>query len=88
VWSATQIPSTSGATNSRPERSAAGNSAKACSVRATNRPETADLEVPAAVPSTSVPTGSSPTRYRRDDRLASIRSTANWSSSSVAANAC
>jgi hypothetical protein len=36
--------------------------ARAYSVRATNQHETADLEVPDAAPSTSTPTGSSPTR--------------------------
>jgi hypothetical protein len=53
---------TNNATNSRVDRSWASSSARACSVRATNRRETADLEVPAAARSTSVPTGSSPTR--------------------------
>ena len=35
---------------------------QACSIRATNRRETADLEVPELACSTLLPTGSSPTR--------------------------
>ena len=49
---------------------------RAVSVAATNRRETADLLVAAAACSTVSPTGSSPARYRRDDRPASIFSIA------------
>jgi hypothetical protein len=58
---ATRMPSTMSATRSRPVRSWASSSARAGSVRATNRREIADLEVPEAADATPVPTGSSPT---------------------------
>jgi hypothetical protein len=60
VCSATRMPSTMSATRSRPDRSASSSSARACSVAATNRRETADLEVAVAACSTWLPTGSSP----------------------------
>ena len=83
VCSATRMPSTSSATRSRPDRSAASSSARACSVAATNRRDTADLEVPELACSARLPTGSSPSCWRLAGSLASIRSTASWSSSSV-----
>jgi hypothetical protein len=60
VWAATRMPSTMSATRSIPVRSWASRSARACSVRATNRRDTADLEVPELAWTTWVPTGSSP----------------------------
>jgi hypothetical protein len=54
-------PSTISATRSNPDRSAASSCASAVSVCATNRRDTADLEVPDAACSVRVPTGSSPT---------------------------
>jgi hypothetical protein len=60
LCSATRIPSTNSATKSRVDRSWASSSAGACSVRATNQREIADLEVPEAVDATPVPTGSRP----------------------------
>ena len=56
--SATRITSTMSATRSSPVRSWASRSARACSVRATNRREAVDLEVPQAACWTLLPTGS------------------------------
>jgi hypothetical protein len=60
VCSPKWTPSTSNATRSTPLRSALMSSARAVWVMATNRRETADLEVPDAACSAWVPTGSSP----------------------------
>jgi hypothetical protein len=60
VCSAKCTPSTINATRSSPDRSAAINSARACSVAATNRRDTADRLVEAAFASTNSPTGSNP----------------------------
>ena len=60
--SAKCTPSTMSATRSSPDRSAASSSARAVSVAATNRRETADFDVERAVASTCAPTGSSPAR--------------------------
>ena len=54
-------PSTISATRSSPDRSAASSSARAVSVAATNRRDTADFDVDLADCSVRVPTGSSPT---------------------------
>ena len=54
-------PSTMSATRSSPDRSAANSWVSAVSVAATNRRDTADLEVLVAACSVRAPTGSSPT---------------------------
>jgi hypothetical protein len=55
-------PSIRSATRSSPDRSTASNSARAVSVLATNRRDTAEREVLVAAVSVRAPTGPSPTR--------------------------
>ena len=79
-------PSTMNATRSSPSSRLLISSAKAVSVAATNRRDTADLLTDAAASPTARPAGSRPRTYRRDDSPASIFSSASWPRISVLLN--
>jgi hypothetical protein len=74
--SAKWTPSIINATKSSPDKFVSSSSARAVSVIATKRRETADLLVAEDVSVTCAPTGSSPTAYRRVESPASIFSIA------------